>query len=423
MRRNKGITLIALVITIIVLLILAAVSIATLTGENGILTQAQKAKEKTKNAEVEEQRKLAIGEAATNLEDTKYIDSKSKKEVTIPAGMAPTRIEGESTLDEGLVVIDKRGNEWVWIEVPKTKMPENLTFENETGYSLADEEECEKITTELKTYANPYTKGSAKDTYNWKDEWYLDTGTGDIHNIVTEKTASEEEKKLDTGCGLTLNEYKETYQKMLKSVYTNGGFWIGRYEAGIEGSTGTDATSLGRTSHIDIKSDSPKAISQKDAIPYNFVTYSEAQKLASQMTPDETRTSSLMFGIQWDLVCKFIEEKEVAKQGAGNKDTIIASINSDSGSWGNYSNQSIKIDSENAKQYATTSNQWNTIEKGEISTGSEGILLSTGASNKTKKLNIYDLAGNEWEDTLDHAYDSTAPDRPCGARGGRFRID
>ncbi len=47
---NKGITLIALVITIIVLLILAAVSISTLTGENGILAKANEAKESTKTA-------------------------------------------------------------------------------------------------------------------------------------------------------------------------------------------------------------------------------------------------------------------------------------------------------------------------------------------------------------------------------------
>ena len=50
---NKGITLIALVITIIVLLILAAVSIATLTGENGILTQAENSKTKTTEAQVD----------------------------------------------------------------------------------------------------------------------------------------------------------------------------------------------------------------------------------------------------------------------------------------------------------------------------------------------------------------------------------
>ncbi len=55
MKENTGITLIALVITIIVLLILAAVSIATLTGENGILTQANKAKVETRGASVEEE--------------------------------------------------------------------------------------------------------------------------------------------------------------------------------------------------------------------------------------------------------------------------------------------------------------------------------------------------------------------------------
>ena len=48
---SKGITLIALVITVIVLLILAGVSIATLTGDNGILTRAQEAKNKTEEAQ------------------------------------------------------------------------------------------------------------------------------------------------------------------------------------------------------------------------------------------------------------------------------------------------------------------------------------------------------------------------------------
>ena len=53
--RNKGVTLIALVVTIIVLLILAGVSIATLTGNNGILTQATRAKEESEKDEIIEQ--------------------------------------------------------------------------------------------------------------------------------------------------------------------------------------------------------------------------------------------------------------------------------------------------------------------------------------------------------------------------------
>ena len=51
-KKNNGITLIALVITIIVLLILARVSIATLTGENGVLTKASEAGKQTEIAEI-----------------------------------------------------------------------------------------------------------------------------------------------------------------------------------------------------------------------------------------------------------------------------------------------------------------------------------------------------------------------------------
>ena len=62
-RNQKGITLIALVITIIVLLILAGVAISMLSGENGILTQAQQAKSKTEKASTLEQVRLAAVDA------------------------------------------------------------------------------------------------------------------------------------------------------------------------------------------------------------------------------------------------------------------------------------------------------------------------------------------------------------------------
>ena len=57
--KNKGITLIALVITIIILLILASVTVATLTGDNGIITKAMEARQKTEEAKLDEQLKLA----------------------------------------------------------------------------------------------------------------------------------------------------------------------------------------------------------------------------------------------------------------------------------------------------------------------------------------------------------------------------
>ncbi len=417
--KNQGITLIALVITIIVLLILAAVSIATLTGDNGILTKAQTAKEKNDAAEKEETQKLLQAEANMSFEEIEY------NGVTIPAGMAPTRKEGESTVNEGLVAVDKNGNEWVWIEVPKSIMPADLTFANETGYSEDDKTNCDSITTALKTYAKSYTEGSKGQERNWTDEWYAKDG----ESYITEKTATTEtQKELKTGCGLTLNEYKETYQKMIKSVYKNGGFWIGRYEAGIKGTTGADEESLklgrtGSSTRIDI-STSSKAISQKDAIPYNFVTCSEAQKLANEMAPDSSKTSSLLFGIQWDLVCKYLEVKS---------DLNETDINTNSNKWGNYCNVEIPIESSNAKSgyvyYNNSdknyyfSNKWTKmteLTKQAITdrTVDNCILLSTGASEKTKILNIYDFAGNEWERTLEHA--TARADSPCSCRGGNF---
>lgn len=67
MKNQKGITLIALVITIIVLLILAGVTIAMLTGENGILTKAKTADTDTKNAEVAERINMELQAFKTDI--------------------------------------------------------------------------------------------------------------------------------------------------------------------------------------------------------------------------------------------------------------------------------------------------------------------------------------------------------------------
>ena len=80
-KSTKGITLIALVITIVILLILAGVGIAMLTGDNGILTQAQNAKEKTEKASELEGIQLAVlGSETKNNEYLDILDAKSFKE-------------------------------------------------------------------------------------------------------------------------------------------------------------------------------------------------------------------------------------------------------------------------------------------------------------------------------------------------------
>lgn len=83
MTNNKGITLIALVITIIVLLILAGVSIAMLTGDNGILNQANKAKADTARAEVVERVNLELNAQLSHAMAGENFDEKAKIESNI----------------------------------------------------------------------------------------------------------------------------------------------------------------------------------------------------------------------------------------------------------------------------------------------------------------------------------------------------
>ena len=70
LKKNKGITLIALVVTIIILLILAGISISMLTGQNGILNRAIDAKEKTQVANEKEAIGLATMDALTEGKGT-----------------------------------------------------------------------------------------------------------------------------------------------------------------------------------------------------------------------------------------------------------------------------------------------------------------------------------------------------------------
>lgn len=107
------------------------------------------------------------------------------------------------------------------------------------------------------------------------------------------------------------------------------------------------------------------------------------------MTPDSNYRTSLLFGIQWDLSCKFLEVKS---------DLNVEDINSASGVWGNYANKARRITSDGAKQTKATNIAWKTIM---TSKPALTLLLSTGASDENKMINIYDFAGNEWECTLE----------------------
>ena len=431
-KSTKGITLIALVITIIVLLILAGVSIAMLTGDNGILTQAKEAKEANIAGTEKEQIKLAMQslkmkKQADNVSTTvaadelqnqliadgaknvtveagengslvvKYADSKNQYTVnqngeiaengqipgepdkpgtetggTLPstADTKPFLPDGatvvERDLNKGVVIKDANGNEWTWIEVPKS-IYANTAYNG--GTAPTSSTDYAKIESTMQKYAEAYRESG------YTDEWYSEEQHG---------FASAEE----------YNKHKNT---MLKSVYENGGFYIGKYEVGTETLRTSKSAPL------------TTPVIKEGTYPYNYVTNKQAQEKSKELATGG-KTSSLMFGIQWDLVLKHIENKQGKTQ---------AELKNDSTTWGNYENATFEITKgkyANSTDYGETFTEVNgTYTK----PASKEVLLTTGATERNSVLNIYDLAGNEYEWTLEK---STLTGYPSVSRGGRYNF-
>ncbi len=346
---NKGITLIALVVTIIVLLILAGVSISMLTGQNGILNRAQEAKEKTEVAQEDENEKIKGYENIMS----KYAENLPQGEGTTPYLPNSSFSYKEGNLNTGLVIEDANNNEYVWVEVPKT-IYENEKYNSNGTNKPNNSTEIKKIEACLKEYTNDYK---------------------------------------DTSCSDTNTIYATQYEKMLKSVYENGGFWIGRYEAGNEKEFRTEYTAIAQND---------MAVIKPNVYPYNFVTRDDAQELATRMNY-ENCTSSLIFGIQWDLTLKYIDNKNVT-----DKTNLIE----DSMPIGNYYDKLWNITNKLVKYSTGLDNGF--YECPYQKQSSANVLLTTGANTDFSLMNIYDLAGNVWEWTLEFCTTS----RPCVYRGG-----
>ena len=274
-----------------------------------------------------------------------------------------TNVEG-TTLANGLTIQDSKGNQYVWVEVPMT---DEVYPTAGLGITEFTTDEYTKIETDLHTYTNDY-----RYVTGYKDEYYSDATTG-----------------------LTSAQYTELKQKMLKSVYKNGGFYVGKYETGIENAPKTSGSSSTTPTEI--------PVIKQNAYPYNNVTCSQAQTLASNMESGNY-TSSLMFGVQWDLIMKYLE----------TKGTTQADLKRNSTNLGNYFDSLWNITNANSKYKKGSS--WTSGAYG-AKVSNRDILLSTGASDTFSKQGIYDLAGNVFECTLEYSSNSSCP---CANRGGNF---
>ena len=281
----------------------------------------------------------------------------------------------ETNLDNGLVIEDGNGNQYVWVEVPK-----NTTVYPTAGLNITNftDDEYTKIENDLHTYTSVYRNGTGR-----KDTWVADNN--------------------NTGC-FTESEYYAQKKTMLKSVYQNGGFYVGRYEAGI----GTNRMSI--ESQVDGKYPVPTTapVTKADAYPYTYVTRTQAQNLASNVNSG-TKTSSLMFGVQWDLILAFMH----TKGNVSNNE-----INENSVNLGNYRDNIWNITNKNAKYSVEDGNNY--INCPYEKKQAENILLTTGSSEKFAHMNIYDIAGNVWEYTLENTGEAN---RPCSLMGSYYKYN
>lgn len=275
----------------------------------------------------------------------------------IPAGFKISKLSSLNTINKGLVIkkdvkaeqiaAGDTGDEYVWIDVPDDVLKNARTLE--------------EIENALKEYTKDYRKEGYDDDYG--NEFIILTDDPNQNSKVI---------------------YNTLKNQMLQSIKENGGFYIGRYEAS--------------------KSSEDKAQSQKDKKPWNTITIANAQSAANALTTTNY-TTSLMFGLQWDLVCKFIEETGVKTYGE---------IKNDSTSWGNYYNAEIDFNDEIGQMMYIGDSAWSEIN-GHDKTNAEKILYTTGVIKRNMVLNIFDLAGNEMEYTLQRLQNY------CVLRGGGYQ--
>ena len=374
--KNKGVTLIALAVTIVVMLILAGVTISVLNGENGIVKQAQKAKEESKIKELKEKVRIDIaGKRVENINGElrvsvlkeildKYFDNvpvetqitsetelKAKEEygkyemkisdidvgeityetsytifkdvngeqVPIPEGYIVSENSDENIVNKGLVISDSRGNEYVWISCTVNSSSNKLQYKRtEWGVEKDGTDNSRAIKDEL----------TLKDI----DVTYSKT---DTDNGINEEISKE--------IVAQINAEKESIKKY-------GGYYIGRYEVGKDNKT---------------------AVIKAEQEPYVNIKWSKAYELAKGIGGGEGATTYLCSSYSWDTAINFIQNTT-----GKNYATSIIGFN------GNWKGQEVKDSSGKVIKPVNTAQR-----------------LNTGLT--TALCNIYDMGGNVGEFTTE----------------------
>ena len=415
-RRNysnqTGITLIALVVTIVVLLILAGVSINALFGDSGIIQKAQDAQNKMDQAVENDQKginelsnwldgkingnsggnttggddtptekplitdsSLTSNDRTTSESTTVIAKDKKGNQVVVPGGFKISSASGE-TVQQGVVIEDKDGNQFVWVPVS------NINGDGSNKIKKDDGSEVE-ITLGRYTFAtsspgtpNPIQKGSEYDQTTLAQ---ATSGTlfgtnycADSYYFELNGSRTSNEKDDSTGTNTTAKNLKDFIEK----TETNKGFYIARYEASYGSgynSSGTDTTTK----------------------------FSNAKPLSKPSTAKSTSSMNYTAGTLWNKITQ--GQAALVSQNMYKNDKYVESDLINSYAW---DTAIVYIQAMGNENYANTNG--NTTLKNTGSTGDE-------------KCKIFDMAGNTAEWTTEYStYTDSSGAFPCTDRGGMY---
>ena len=344
-KEKRGITLIALAVTIVVILILAGVTIDAVFSENGIINKAKEAANAMNNAVANDQASLndlfnelndvmnGIGgsgdsnteipdpepEKPTNIEDvtemqeeTVQVEDEYGNKVTIPKGFEVVEEEG-TTVPEGIVIQDKDGNQFVWIPVGRV-------YKDNTGTNYSDIQ-LGRYTFDT-TNGTPTLRQAAYTEENPESYKQLIGILNDYGFDCFEYVIRENSDGIASDGADGLNAIAKDLEGFVNSVRNNSGYYLGRYEASYgSGSSVEDYKPLAKASTSTTFSKS------KVGSLWNNVTQIEAAKISRNMYNNDSNVgveSDLVNSYAYDTTIVFIQEMGITNYA--NKTSVNSSL-------------------------------------------------------------------------------------------------
>ncbi|MFR2534040.1 MAG: hypothetical protein ACLS95_02245 [Clostridia bacterium] len=440
--KQRGITLIALVITIIVLIILAGVSINALVGEEGLITKAGKAKENMQIAANEEEEQIAklTNEVYNNeqIEIQKNIPNVPK----LAEGMSAIKYTNPTETDKGSVV-DTNSNDSDWYNYDKKNWANAKTEDGSMWVWIP--RYAYKVNASSKTFDVVFLIGNT-------DQYYDAEG-----NMQTAKRCNSEDENVDTSTGYTVHP---AFTDETAISYRNGGWdkeltgiWVAKFEAGyasgnnsapvkassvsysqstswvraVEAGTSADSTQTARNWLDGIYGTTKTAIKyptfQGTTYSMNYINHNDAYNIAKAMTESgniygltESTDSHLMKNSEWGAVAYLSQ----SKYGLNGTDITVNNISLNSGGAARtqaagksgvdsvYAVTGCTTASTSAGEKSTTIAN---INKTTANTAVDGVYTwdqvnGTKASSSGTIYGIYDLSGGTWERTAAYVANS-----------------